>query len=186
MNRSGLGMSRREFVKAAGAVPLAASFSSLGTETTNAATVGEWSDDVAGLPCYCYAGPVPFASPSSKISAEYLPADPFFLLGNYRLTLFAHVSGMVQILSGERAWGRLNQGPETWSGANHASVEANGTTVPLIGVDAAAARSAEKLFGVGYAQYRYGPIAGLCVTRPLSVMTSTKPGEGRSAFLVSV
>src|SRR6266567_1964698 len=147
-------MSRREFVKAAGAVPLAASFSSLSGETKDAATMGEWSDDEAGLPCYRYAGPVPFVSPSSKISAEYLPADPFFLLGNYRLTLVAHASGMLQILSGERAWGRLNQGTETWSGANHASVEVKGTTVPLIGLDAAA-RSAEKTFGVGYAQYRY-------------------------------
>ena len=148
--------------------------------------MGEWSDDEAGLPCYRYAGPVPFVSPSSKISAEYLPADPFFLLGNYRLTLFAHASGMLQILSGERAWGRLNQGTETWSGANHASVEVKWTTVPLIGLDAAAARSAEKTFGVGYAQYRYAPIAGLRVTRTLSVLPSRTPGEGTSAFLVSV
>src|SRR5260370_24178361 len=84
VNRIGLGMSRREFVKAAGVMPLAASFSSLSGETKDAVTLGEWSDDSAGLPCYHYAGPVPFVSPSSKISAEYLPADPFFLLGNYR------------------------------------------------------------------------------------------------------
>jgi len=177
-------MSRRDFVKAAGAVPLAASFPALPSEAKT--TVGEWSDDGAGLPCYRYTGPVPFVSPSNKISADYLPADPFFLLGNYRLTLIAHVSGMLQILSGERAWGRLNQGPEVWGGDNRASLEANGTTAPLLGVGAAAARTADKLFGVGYAQYRYAPIAGLRVTRTISVLPSRAPGEGASAFLVSV
>src|SRR6202790_4697460 len=179
-------MSRREFVKAAGAVPLAASISSLAGETKDSATVGEWADDAAGLPCYRYTGPVPFQSPSSKISAEFLPSVPFFLLGNYRLTVFAHASGMLQILSGERAWGRLNQGPETWSGANHASVEANGTKGALVRMDAPAARTAEKVFGVGYARYDYAAIAGLRVTRTISVLPSTKPGDGTSAFLVSV
>ena len=136
-------MSRRDFVKAAGAVPLAASLPALAADAKVA--LGEWSDDAAGLPCYRYTGPVPFVSPSSKISAEFLPADPFFLLGNYRLTLMAHASGMLQILSGERAWGRLNQGTETWSGDNQATLEAaslgaKASTARLVGTDSAAAR----------------------------------------------
>ena len=182
----GPGMSRREFVKAVGAVPLAASFSTLGAEPQAGGSLGEWGDDAAGLPCYHYTGPVPFVSPTSKITPQFLPADPFFLLGNYRLTLFAHVSGIFQIMSGERAWGRLNQGSSQWSGENHASLAANGTTIAMIGLESAAARSAEKTFGVGYAQFRYAPVAGVRVTRTLAVLPSTKPGDGTSAFLISV
>ncbi|HKF47722.1 MAG TPA: hypothetical protein VKB38_10225 [Terracidiphilus sp.] len=148
--------------------------------------IGAWSDDAAGLPRYTYTGSVPFPLSSEKITREYLPEDPFFLIGNYRFTLFTHVSGIFEILTGERAWGRLNQGPGMWSGANRATVTAGGKTVPLIGLTERAAQAAEKVFGVGYAQYRYSPMPGLRVTRTLSVMPSTKAGEGTSAFLLSV
>jgi cellobiose phosphorylase len=137
------------------------------------------------LPSYRYTGPIRFA-PISGISKDYLPDDPFFLLGNYRLTLFVHASGMFQILSGERAWGRLNQGPATWSGANDAAVETGGRKTILTGPDAPEAKSAEKVFGIGYAQYRYRLGDGLRVTRTISVLPSPKPGEGTSGFLLSV
>jgi cellobiose phosphorylase len=183
-------LSRRAFLKTAAAVPVAASFSSLGSASPESQAadkrIGEWSDDAAGLPCYRYLGPLPFVSPSSKISAEYLPEDPHFLLGNYRLTLFVHASGHYQILSGERAWGRLNQGPTTWSGSNGAAVEVAGQRVELVGVDRPAAQQAQKRFGVGYAQYRYAPLPGLEVERTLSVLPSAKPREGSSAFVVTV
>jgi hypothetical protein len=58
--------------------------------------------------------------------------------------------------------------------------------VELVGLHAAAAQAAEKLFGVGYAQYRYAPLADLKVTRTISVLPSNKAGDGTSAFLVSV
>jgi cellobiose phosphorylase len=178
-------LSRRDFLRAAGAVPIAASLPAFGYGA-EAKTIGEWSDDEAGLPRYTYLGPVPFPLPSDKIPREYLPEDPFFLIGNYRFTLFAHVSGIYEILSGERAWGRLNQGPGLWSGANRASVTMGEETVLLIGSTERAAQTAEKNFGVGYAQYRYRPLPGLGVTRTLSVMPSSKPGNGTSAFVLSV
>ena len=34
--------------------------------------------------------------------------DPFFILGDYKCTLFAHASGVLQFLKGERAWARIN------------------------------------------------------------------------------
>jgi cellobiose phosphorylase len=193
MNSDLFALSRRAFLKTAGAVPVAASLSSLHAclPSNKAAEagekrIGEWSGDAAGLPCYRYLGPLPFVSPSSRISAEYLPEDPFFLLGNYRLTLMVHASGQYQILSGERAWGRLNQGPQRWSGVNDAAVEVAGKRVELVGLNCAAAQRAEKRFGVGYAEYRYAPLADLNMTRSLSVLPSTKPGDGSSAFLVTV
>jgi cellobiose phosphorylase len=189
MNSKFSDLSRRAFLKTAAALPVAASLPSLDEALpaeTQEKRIGEWSDDAAGLPCYRYLGPLPFVSPSSRIRAEYLPEDPFFLLGNYRLTLIVHVSGQYQILSGERAWGRLNQGAKPWSGRNDAAVEAAGKRVELVGLHAAAAQAAEKLVGVGYAQYRYAPLPDLKVTRTLSVLPSTKLNEGTSAFLVSV
>jgi cellobiose phosphorylase len=174
-------LSRRDFLKAASAVPIAASLPALGS-SREAKMIGQWGDDAAGLPRYTYLGPVPFPLPSDKIPREYLPEDPFFLIGNYRFTLFAHVSGIYEILSGERAWGRLNQGPQMWSGANHAAVTVDGETVPLVGLKESAAQTAEKDFGIGSAQYRYTPALGLRVTRTLSVMPSSTAGEGTSAF----
>jgi cellobiose phosphorylase len=182
-------VSRRSFVKAAGAAGFAASLPKLGlaTEMTNGTNaIGAWSDDAAGLPRYTYTGPVPFPLPSGKITREYLPEDPFFLIGNYRFTLFTHVSGLYEILSGERAWGRLNQGSGMFSGANRAAVTVGGETVQLVGLTERAAQEAEKEFGIGYAQYRYKPAAGLSVTRTLSVMPSAKVGEGTPAFVLSV
>jgi len=73
-----------------------------------------------------------------------------------------------------------------WSRANHAAVTVGGVTVPLVGLTQRAAQTAEKIFGVGYAQYRYTAAAGLRMTRTLSVMPSLKPGNGTSAFVLSV
>ena len=49
-----------------------------------------------------------------------------------------------------------------------------------------AAEAAEKRFGVGFAHYRYDLGGGIKAVRRLSVMPSTKPGDGTSAFLVQV
>ena len=181
-------ISRREFVKAAGAVPVAASVSSWGAglfPAAGAAGLGAWQDDAAGLPSYRYTGPISF-SPSAGVTKEFLPDDPFFLLGNYRLTLFAHASGMFQMLSGERAWGRLNQGPQTWSGASDAAVEVGGRKTALTGASSPEAQRAEKVFGIGFAEYGYDLGDGLRVTRTISVLPSTRPGEGTPAFVLSV
>jgi cellobiose phosphorylase len=115
-----------------------------------------------------------------------LPDDPFFLIGNYRLTLFTHASGIYQILTGERAWGRVNQGDAPYSGANQATIEASGQTHHLIGPDHPAATAASKHFGVGFARYDYNLSPSLQVSRLLSVLPSTKPEDGTSAFLVQV
>jgi cellobiose phosphorylase len=115
-----------------------------------------------------------------------LPDDPVFLLGNHRLTLFTHASGLMQILSGERAWARMNQGEEIWSGANRATCSIGGRKHELVGLDEPAARDADKLFGVGFARYSYRLRPGLEVERSIHVRPSTTVGEGASAFLLLV
>ncbi|MGA7521514.1 MAG: hypothetical protein WBW84_03475 [Acidobacteriaceae bacterium] len=154
-------------------------------------SLGEWIDGSHGLPCYSYRGPIRFLSrynsdPMFGLDGKMLPDDPVFLLGNHRLTLFTHASGLIQVLSGERAWARMNDGGGYWSGANTATCIVAGITHELVGLDEPAAKEADKLFGVGFAGYSYQLEHGLKVQRSLHVRPSTKPGEGSSAFLVHV
>jgi cellobiose phosphorylase len=177
-------LTRRGFLAGAGA--LAASSVLPGWTAAEESPVGEWLDDEAGLPCYRYTGALRFPNSPTENNSALLPDDPLFLLGNYRLTLFTHASGLYQILTGERAWGRMNQGDARYSGANQATVEAAGRTHQLIGVDAPAALAAAKHFGVGFARYDYTLSPALQVSRVLSVPPSTALSEGASAFLVQV
>ena len=158
---------------------------------TAGTSLGEWIDGSQGLPCYSYRGPIRFTdryktTPMWGLDGRMLPDDPVFLLGNHRLTLFTHASGLIQILSAERAWARMNQGEAIWSGANKATCLAGGSRYELIGLDEPAARDADKLFGVGFARYSYQLGQGLKTERSLHVRPSTTVGEGSSAFLLRV
>jgi cellobiose phosphorylase len=154
--------------------------------------LGQWIDGDLGLPCYSYRGPIRFTDrykekqPMWGLDGRMLPDDPVFLLGNHRLTLFTHASGHIQILSGERAWARMNQGEAIWSGANQATCIVGGEKHELIGLDEPAARDAGKLFGVGFARYSYQLKSGLEVERSIQVRPSTTVGKGASAYLLHV
>jgi len=156
------GVTRRGFLGAAGVSVLAAN-----SPAGAAPSLGGWEDDEHGLPCFRYTGPLEFHHQS-------LPDDPWFLLGNYRLTLFVHVSGRYQILSGERAWAKMNAAVE-------ATVEVDDKRFDLIG-DAWASR----VFGIGYARYEVQVTPALSVTRTIRVRPSRQVNEGVSAFYVEV
>jgi Glycosyl hydrolase 36 superfamily, catalytic domain len=181
-------LTRRCFLAGAGALA-ATSLAASATPPWAApaeSSLGEWIDDDYGLPAYHYAGPMRFPNSPQRDRAPMIPDDPFFLTGNYRLTLFTHASGLFQILTGERAWGRMNQGDARWGGANSATIEVYGRRHDLIGLDAPAAIAATKRFGVGFARYDYLLAPSLAVTRLLSVKPSTNIGEGTSAFVTHV
>ena len=55
--------------------------------------IGKWMLDEAGLPCFAYTGDLPYNAPDDKGQKIRLPEDPWFILGNYRITVFSHVSG---------------------------------------------------------------------------------------------
>ena len=170
---------------------VAASLVQSAQSQTAANSLGEWIDGSQGLPCYSYRGPIRFidhykTTPMWGLDGRMLPDDPVFLLGNHRLTLFTHASGLIQILSAERAWARMNQGEAIWSGANKATCVAGGSRYELVGLDEPAARDANKLFGVGFARYSYRLGQGLKADRSLHVRPSTTVGEGSSAFLLRV
>ena len=190
------GLTRRTFLAGAGAL-MASPLVLRATDGSTPLSMGGWIDDDFGLPGYRYTGPlrVPENAEQANGDLEWrkaaenralLPDDPVFLLGNYRLTLFAHASGLYQVVTAERAWGRMNDGDKPWTGANEATVEFAGRAHNLIGLDAPAAEAAEKTFGVGFARYGYDLGGGVKAVRKLSVLPSTKPGYGTSAFLVQV
>ena len=204
-NNSSSPITRRDFIGVAGAATAlvscgAATFlkSPILAVAQSKSSLGEWLEDENGLPCFHYTGPLSFhvrmkngelvrvKTMAKGYSRPYIPHDPYFLLGNYRLTLFVHASGLFQILTGERAWGRMNQGDNDFSGANHAAVEIAEKRYELVGPETSFAAIADKLFGVGFARYRYPVTASVEITRTISVRPSKKPGDGTSAFLVTV
>ena len=126
------------------------------------AAFGHWTEDEAGMPAYHYTGTLPFAATDEYGNPSNLPADPYFLLGNYRLSLVTHVSGIFQIVTAERMWARVNADeilPDY--GSNHAilTVDSAGRheIVELVGLNSAAADPgiASRQFGIGFARYDY-------------------------------
>ncbi|MGC1384033.1 MAG: hypothetical protein WA823_09650 [Candidatus Acidiferrales bacterium] len=182
---------RRDFLAGVGAAAVASCLAKPDWTAIPDSSLGAWVDGDEGLPCFSYRSPIRFAdhhqaTPNWGLDGRMLPDDPVFLLGNHRLTLFTHASSRVQILSGERAWARMNQGTEAWSGANRATCVVGGVKHELIGLDEPAAVDADKLFGGGFARYTYQLDPNLKIERTIHVRPSAKIGEGTSAFLLPV
>ncbi len=155
--------------------------------------IGHWIKDELGLPAFKYTGNLPFKAKMSNGQDAKLPSDPWFLLGNYRLTLFTHVSGEYELISGERAWGRINQGDKPNSGINRAALNIVDKknkilkTYLLTGKNSLAENSAicSRVFGCGFANYSYQMEEVTC-SRSLSVKPSTNPYNGLPAFNVHI
>ncbi|WP_429374175.1 GH36-type glycosyl hydrolase domain-containing protein [Paenibacillus sp. DS2015] len=154
--------------------------------------IGNWMRDAEGMPCFNYIGKIPYSSILPDGTKVKLPDDPWFLLGNYQLTLFTHVSGEYELITGQRSWGRVNQGVKRNSGMNRSVLEIldRGSvkeSIPLTGINSLAADPSvcKRIFGCGFADYSYA-IGDLSVERNLSVKPSSTPYNGTSAFLLTV
>ncbi|MCW3790243.1 hypothetical protein OM416_01560 [Paenibacillus sp. LS1] len=154
--------------------------------------IGEWMKDTVGLPCFDYIGEIPYSSRLPDGRAVKLPEDPWFLLGNYQLTLFTHVSGEYELITGQRSWGRMNQGETKNSGMNRSVLDIldGGNikeSITLTGMQSLSADPSvcKRSFGCGFANYAY-TIGNLSVERNLSVKPSLSPYDGASAFLLTV
>jgi cellobiose phosphorylase len=139
------------------------------------------------LPVFNYTGDYPFNtfSKDKKITSE--PNDPYFLLGNYRLTLFAHVSGQLEIITGERFWARMNQGNEKWTGDNLASIEIDREKYQLIGSGSIAEQNdfTDIQAGTGFIRYDYH-LGEVECSRFISAKPSLKPNTGTPGYLTRV
>ena len=149
-------------------------------------TIGNWQTDAAGLPCFIYTGALPCRGRMPNGDAVKLPEDPWFLLGNYRLTLFTHVSGEYELISGQRSWMRMNRGEQPWRGLNAAAVCVDGEETSLVGMETLAADpdQCQRTAGCGFMHYRYD-VGEITVERNLSVKPSTAPDNGTSAFVLT-
>ena len=150
--------------------------------------VGQWTWSARGLPVYQYTGALPARAVDKEGKDAMLPDDPYFLLGNYRMTLFTHASGIYQFLTGERAWARINGAAQPNYGWNDASLRIDGRKTTLTGLKSVAADAGvtQKHFGVGFARYHYRLPGGVACTRILSVKPSPKINTGNPALVVTV
>jgi len=139
---------------------------------------GKWGETPAGLPYYTYEG--------TSVSPE---EDPAFLLGNYRMSLMTHASGLYQIMSGERSLAWFNADPEHPDrGLNRATVYVDNKPVELVGYNSLAADPIRCIVetGIGFTKYDYYLDGGLRCARTISVMPSDEVSKGNPSFLVTV
>lgn len=155
--------------------------------------IGKWHFTSLGLPIYQYQGALPFHALDNEGNDSRLPEDPYFLLGNYRLGLFTHVSGVFQFMTAQRAWARINFNEDQPNyGSNSAYVllkqGEKSTQTNLVGVGSIASdpQRTRRYFGVGVARYEYELSQGVSCTRVISVKPSEKINEGTPSFLISV
>ena len=171
-------LDRRDFLT--GAAATAAAARAMPGRAAMPPGLGRWTVGPLGLPAYAYTGPLTFTEPVAD-GQRRLPDDPHFLLGNQRLTLFAHASGRLRLISAERAWADMNGG-----GVNAATLTVDGSKRRLTGIDRPAAAAADKQFTVGGARFAYAPEDDVAVVRALSVKPSPAVGVGYSGVVVCV
>lgn len=137
----------------------------------------KWETAPGGLPYYKYEG---------SYSQDN---DPYFLLGNSRIKVRTHVSGIYELISGERCWARFNADPARPEyGKNRATAYIDNKRVELVGVSAPTFKSGkcEVYSGAGFTRYDYDLGKGLKCSRMISIMPSDNPEEGSPLFLVTV
>lgn len=154
---------------------------------------GEWSVSSEGLPVYNFTDALPVDVTDNLGGDACLPEDPYFLIGNYRIGLFTHVSGICQFMTAQRAWARVNASSvqpnygqnDAWAqiGSGRKAVKTD-----LIGVESVASDPSvtERRFGTGFATYSYDLPSSVFCERTVSVCPSDDVKGGIPAFLVTV
>ena len=150
---------------------------------------GHWEEDPAGAPVYHYTGDLPFRAVDGNGNPTEHPEDPYFLLGNYRIGIIPHVSGLYECLTAQRGWARVNASPDKpdYAGID-ACLEINGEQLPLAGMKSLAAdgTGTERTFGIGFASWKYRLPDGVRCTRTLSVRPSEEMGGGFPCFSMDI
>ncbi|WP_443747167.1 GH36-type glycosyl hydrolase domain-containing protein [Asticcacaulis solisilvae] len=179
------GISRRSLMAAMGAMAVAGpALAAKGDGgLASASALGGWIEDGRGLPAYRFTAGLPVKTLDAGGQPYPLDPDPFFILGNYRLTVFPKASGLYRLVSGERGWTRLNEPfGEAAQNAARLEITRGGQTRShdLVGLDGVCADAirARRDFGCGYARYALTPEDGIAVVRTLSVKPSGDSGMG--------
>lgn len=198
MNKMMPVVSRREFLVGAGAtvagIGLASEYivaSPVTNEISASSSLGGWISDSRNLPAYQFTADLPIKTMDAADKPYPLDPDPFFILGNYRLTVFPKVSGLYRIVSGERGWTRLNE-PTSSIEQNSSRVEVTRSgqkkTYELLGLSGvcANAQRSRRLFGCGFVRYELKPEDDIKAVRTLSIAPSNDKTIGQPALVVNV
>jgi hypothetical protein len=156
------------------------------------AQIGSWNLDKMVLPFYKYEANLPYENP--KVAIYNMPLnlskDPYFLIGNYKIKLFTHVSGVFRILSGQRSWLCMNQSDVAEYGTNEASIEnlTENSKTPLSGINSIASdpNKCTREFGCGYASYNYKINNKLLISRMIMLFPSDTINSGIPAFEIRI
>ncbi len=152
--------------------------------------IGVWKADDLGLPVYEYTADLPLVVTSKSGKVAKTPNDPWFIMGNYRGTVFPHVSGTYELLNGERVISRINQGSKPNSGGVLASINdsEDNKNYNLAGMESLAINSkiCKRTFGTGFARYQYNLDNAISCDRTLSSKPSQNPKDGISAIVITV
>lgn len=149
--------------------------------------LGFWLQDNYNLPVFTYTGKLPYQETLSNGQKVKLPEDPWFILGNPQITVFAHVGGEMEIITGRRSWGRMNFGQKRNSYVNGAVLHFGDREYELLGTEGVAGNpeKCRRSFGCGYAEYEYN-FENVSLKRVLSVKPADNPKGGEAGILVTV
>lgn len=108
----------------------------------------EWFDDTRGLPAFRLRESYPIEEFDADGKPVAYSNDPYALVGNEALTLFARLSGELLLLSGQCGWASLNFAGSPNRGENRAVLHFNGQEIDLLKHPLTKAT-----FGVGFAKW---------------------------------
>ena len=148
-------------------------------------TIGHWLSDKVDLPTFKYTGKIPYQTNAPGGEKITYPEDPWFLIGNYAVTGFVHTSGVYDLYTLRRAWGRLNVATEN-NPTNLATIKIDNKEYSVTGLDAPVACNAKKEFGTGFANFNMEIASGINCDRTIATAPSQKINTGESALLITV
>ena len=157
--------------------------------STNGSKLGRWSWSSLQMPVFQYTAALPYIATDANGNDSQQPEDPYFLLGNYRMTAFAHVSGIFQLMTAERVWARINASAVRPNyGQNSATLIIGKRQVQLVGVQSLSAdpQHCQRRFGIGFATYVYILPDGMECQRTLSVRPSGEVNTGDPQLYINV
>lgn len=135
----------------------------------------EWKEVPGGLPYYKYSG--------------NHTEDPAILLGNSRIKVRTHLSGIYELISGERCWGLFNADPaRAGYGKNRATVYVGKKVTQLVGPGSLATKhgKCDVYSGAGFTRYDYDLGEGIKCSRMISVMPADSLEHSNPLFLVTL
>ncbi|MFW6286527.1 MAG: hypothetical protein ACOC29_01170 [Candidatus Sumerlaeota bacterium] len=139
--------------------------------------------DESGLPYCRLLGQRPCYYPADTPPPQGMEeTDPWFILGNYGLTVFPHASGSYQLLHTERSFARLNHdGSSRITGrACRCRLETGKETIDLLEREAD-----EKRFGCGFAEWVYR-LDGLELVRRFDIVPSRDSADRIPGFRITI